>query len=69
MAFQFAQVAAGESIGVEDRDYFPSPQYLWSVGDVGVEYEKQATCVEKIERIGGTIDAARAGPSQVGSAR
>jgi hypothetical protein len=47
----------GKPIGVEDRDYFPSIQYLWSIGDVGDDYELQATNAEKTERIDGTIDA------------
>jgi hypothetical protein len=53
----FVVAVDNDPIGVEDRDYFPSIQYLWSIGDVGDEYEKQATNAEKTERLSGVVDA------------
>ena len=54
---EFVVAVDGEPIGVEDRDYFPSIQYLWSIGDVADEYEKQAVNSEKRERLPGVVDA------------
>jgi hypothetical protein len=53
----FVVAVNNDPIGVEDRDYFPSVQYLWSIGDVGDEYEKQATNAEKTEHLSGVVDA------------
>lgn len=46
----------GEEVGVEDRDFFPKIQYLWSIGDVGDRYERFCTNAIKTGQIPGTID-------------
>ena len=55
----FVVAVDGKQIGIADRDYFPSIQYLWSIGDVGDGYEKQATNAEKTERLSGVVDASK----------
>jgi hypothetical protein len=55
----FVVAVDGDPIGIEDRDYFPSIQYLWSIGDVGDEYETQATNAEKTQRLPGIVDAGK----------
>jgi hypothetical protein len=55
----FVVAVNNEPIGVEDRDYFPSIQYLWSIGDVGDEYEQQTTNAERAEHLSGIVDATK----------
>lgn len=45
-----------DPIGVEDRGYFPKIEFLWSIGDVGDRYEKQATTAKQKVRLDGVID-------------
>jgi hypothetical protein len=47
----------GSEIGIEDRDYFAAIQYLWSIGDVGDMYEKQARNAQQTRRLPGVVDA------------
>lgn len=45
-----------KAIGVADRDYFKKLEYLWSVGDVGDEYEKLATNAGRKTTLDGVVD-------------
>jgi hypothetical protein len=49
----------GSEIGIDDRRYFKNVEYLWSVGDVGGEYEELATSAKKKTRLSGAVDAAK----------
>ena len=58
-AERFVVKVDGTPIGIDDRDYFKSIQYLWSVGDVGNLYADQATRAQEKRTISGTVDAAK----------
>ena len=55
----FEVTVNGSAITVEDRDYFPKIEYLWSIGDVGDEYEVAARNAKQKNRIDGTVDGVR----------
>ena len=46
----------GKPIDIEDRDYFKSVQYLWSIGDVGDRYASQANKAQEKRTISGIVD-------------
>lgn len=47
----------GDAIGIEDRDYFKSLQYLWSIGDVGNAYESLAVNADRKGMLSGALDS------------
>jgi hypothetical protein len=57
--FKFKVTVNGDPIGVEDRGYFQKVEFLWSIGDVGNRYEKQATAAKQKARVDGVIDEAK----------
>jgi Histidine kinase-, DNA gyrase B-, and HSP90-like ATPase len=56
--YKFTVSINGDPIGVEDRDYFRKIEFLWSIGDVGDRYEKQATAAKQKQRIEGVVGGA-----------
>lgn len=48
----------GAEISVTDRDFYPTIEYLWSLGDVGDKYEKLCKNAKKANRLPGVADAA-----------
>lgn len=56
---EFEVYVDGSKIGVADRDYFRKIEYLWSVGDIGDKYEKQAHAAKRTATIDGKVDAAK----------
>jgi len=57
--FKFKVTVNGDPIGVEDRGYFQKIEFLWSIGDVGNRYEKQATAAKQKVRLDGVIDKSK----------
>lgn len=55
---QFDVYLDGSIIGVADRNYFRKIEYLWSIGQVGDKYEKQARSAKRKQHIDGQVDAA-----------
>jgi len=56
-AHDFSLTIDGQSVGVQDRDYFQQIEYLWSIGDVGDTYEQLAASATQKTSIDGVIDA------------
>lgn len=57
--FKFKVTVNGDPIGVEDRGYFQKVEFLWSIGDVGDRYEKQASAAKQKVRLDGVIDESK----------
>jgi Histidine kinase-, DNA gyrase B-, and HSP90-like ATPase len=55
----FSVVVNKTPIGLEDRQYFKNVEYLWSLGDVGDDYEQMATSAKKKMRVDGIVDGSR----------
>jgi hypothetical protein len=55
----FEVTVNGEPIKVSDRDFYPKIEYLWSLGDVGDQYEKLCSKALKKKRLSGTVDAGK----------
>jgi hypothetical protein len=47
----------GKDIAIEDRDFFPKIQYLWTIGDSGKKYSAFCTSLNKpVQHVDGIID-------------
>jgi hypothetical protein len=52
---QFEVQVNGKAIGIEDRDFLKSVQYLWTFGDAGQKVAKQCTNVKKHQELDPTV--------------
>lgn len=57
--FSFTVSVNGEPISAEDRDYFRSLEYVWTLGDAGDRYERQAINAKRTGHLDGTVDPER----------
>lgn len=55
--FSFTVVLNDDPIGAEDRDYFRSLEYLWTIGAEGDRFEQQAVNAKRVGRIDGVVNA------------
>lgn len=61
--------ADGDTIGVEDRDFFGKIEYLWSIGEVGDTYEQLAKAAKRTTRLDGLVDGSNDWKGPAGSGR